>query len=157
MLRWKGQKKNGFVSYMILLIAMITIGTWVAWLHTMQITYQSMMDEYRFVRCQYGIERGIVLGTNKKFFLAHQKEITGSGSPKYVLEETDTERIEAILYKEKEVAQALFMTEKEEQLYCLRLLCTDVETETNIKKDVYIKTIYKNDILETIQIEWVRE
>jgi len=118
----------------------------VAWLHTMQITYQSMMDEYRFVRCQYGIERGIVLGTNKKFFLAHQKEITGSGSPKYVLEETDTERIEAILYKEKE-----------EQLYCLRLLCTDVETETNIKKDVYIKTIYKNDILETIQIEWVRE
>ena len=146
MLRWKGQKKNGFVSYMILLIEMITIGTWVAWLHTMQITYQSMMDEYRFVRCQYGIERGIVLGTNKKFFLAHQKEITGSGSPKYVLEETDTERIEAILYKEKE-----------EQLYCLRLLCTDVETETNIKKDVYIKTIYKNDILETIQIEWVRE
>ena len=146
MLRWKGQKKNGFVSYMILLIAMITIGTWVAWLHTMQITYQSMMDEYRFVRCQYGIERGIVLGTNKKFFLAHQKEITGSGSPKYVLEETDTERIEAILYKEQE-----------EQLYCLRLLCTDVETETNIKKDVYIKTIYKNDIIETIQIEWVRE
>lgn len=146
MLRWKGQKKNGFVSYMILLIAMITIGTWVAWLHTMQITYQSMMDEYRFVRCQYGIERGIVLGTNKKFFLAHQKEITGSGSPKYVLEETDTERIEAILYKEQE-----------EQLYCLRLLCTDVETETNIKKDVYVKTIYKNDILETIQIEWVRE
>lgn len=146
MLRWKGQKKNGFVSYMILLTAMITIGTWVAWLHTMQITYQSMMDEYRFVRCQYGIERGIVLGTNKKFFLAHQKEITGSGSPKYVLEETDTERIEAILYKEQE-----------EQLYCLRLLCTDVETETNIKKDVYIKTIYKNDILETIQIEWVRE
>lgn len=146
MLRWKGQKKNGFVSYMILLIAMITIGTWVAWLHTMQITYQSMMDEYSFVRCQYGIERGIVLGTNKKFFLAHQKEITGSGSPKYVLEETDTERIEAILYKEQE-----------EQLYCLRLLCTDVETETNIKKDVYIKTIYKNDILETIQIEWVRE
>ncbi|EGS33859.1 MULTISPECIES: hypothetical protein [unclassified Veillonella] len=146
MLRWKGQKKNGFVSYMILLIAMMTIGTWVAWLHTMQITYQSMMDEYRFVRCQYGIERGIVLGTNKKFFLAHQKEITGSGSPKYVLEETDTERIEAILYKEQE-----------EQLYCLRLLCTDVETETNIKKDVYIKTIYKNDILETIQIEWVRE
>lgn len=146
MLRWKGQNKNGFVSYMILLIAMITIGTWVAWLHTMQITYQSMMDEYRFVRCQYGIERGIVLGTNKKFFLAHQKEITGSGSPKYVLEETDTERIEAILYKEQE-----------EQLYCLRLLCTDVETETNIKKDVYIKTIYKNDILETIQIEWVRE
>ncbi|WP_127010860.1 hypothetical protein [Veillonella sp. oral taxon 780] len=131
---------------MILLIAMMTIGTWVAWLHTMQITYQSMMDEYRFVRCQYGIERGIVLGTNKKFFLAHQKEITGSGSPKYVLEETDTERIEAILYKEQE-----------EQLYCLRLLCTDVETETNIKKDVYIKTIYKNDILETIQIEWVRE
>ena len=146
MLRWKGQKKNGFVSYMILLIAMITIGTWVAWLHTMQITYQSMMDEYRFVRCQYGIERGIVLGTNKKFFLAHQKEITGSGSPKYVLEETDTERIEAILYKEQE-----------EQLYCLRLLCTDVETETNIKKDVYVKTIYKNDILESIQIEWVRE
>lgn len=146
MLRWKGQKKNGFVSYMILLIAMITIGTWVAWLHTMQITYQSMMDEYRFVRCQYGIERGIVLDTNKKFFLAHQKEITGSGSPKYVLEETDTERIEAILYKEQE-----------EQLYCLRLLCTDVGTETNIKKDVYIKTIYKNDILETIQIEWVRE
>lgn len=146
MLRWKGQKKNGFVSYMILLIAMMTIGTWVAWLHTMQITYQSMMDEYSFVRCQYGIERGIVLGTNKKFFLAHQKEITGSGSPKYVLEETDTERIEAILYKEQE-----------EQLYCLRLLCTDVETETNIKKDVYIKTIYKNDILETIQIEWVRE
>ena len=146
MLRWKGQKKNGFVSYMILLIAMMTIGTWVAWLHTMQITYQSMMDEYRFVRCQYGIERGIVLGTNKKFFLAHQKEITGSGSPKYVLEETDTERIEAILYKEQA-----------EQLYCLRLLCTDVETETNIKKDVYIKTIYKNDILETIQIEWVRE
>ena len=146
MLRWKGQKKNGFVSYMILLIAMITIGTWVAWLHTMQITYQSMMDEYRFVRCQYGIERGIVLGTKKEFFLAHQKEIIGSGSPKYVLEETDTERIEAILYKEQE-----------EQLYCLRLLCTDVETETNIKKDVYIKTIYKNDILETIQIEWVRE
>ena len=146
MFRWKRRKKNGFVSYMILLIAMMTIGTWVAWLHTMQITYQSMMDEYRFVRCQYGIERGIVLGTNKKFFLAHQKEITGSGSPKYVLEETDTERIEAILYKEQE-----------EQLYCLRLLCTDVETETNIKKDVYIKTIYKNDILETIQIEWVRE
>lgn len=146
MLRWKGQKRNGFVSYMILLIAMITIGTWVAWLHTMQITYQSMMDEYRFVRCQYGIERGIVSCTNKNFFLAHQKEITGSGSPKYVLEETDTERIEAILYKEQE-----------EQLYCLRLLCTDIETETNIKKDVYIKTIYKNDILETIQIEWVRE
>ena len=146
MFRRKRRKKNGFVSYMILLIAMMTIGTWVAWQHTMQITYQSMMDEYRFVRCQYGIERGIVLGTNKKFFLAHQKEITGSGSPKYVLEETDTERIEAILYKEQE-----------EQLYCLRLLCTDVGTETNIKKDVYIKTIYKNDILETIQIEWVRE
>jgi len=68
MLHWRDRKKNGFVSYMILLIAMMTIGTWVAWQHTMQITYQSMMDEYRFVRCQYGIERGIVLGTNKKFF-----------------------------------------------------------------------------------------
>ena len=90
MFRWKRRKKNGFVSYMILLIAMMTIGTWVAWQHTMQITYQSMMDEYRFVRCQYGIERGIGLGTSKAFFLAHQKEVTGSGSPKYVLEETGT-------------------------------------------------------------------
>ena len=146
MLHWKERKKNGFVSYMILLIGMMIIGTWIAWQHTMQITYQSMMDEYRFVRCQYGIERGIVLGTKKEFLLAHQKEITGSGSPKYVLEETDTERIEAIIYKEQDP-----------QRYCLRLICIDMETETNIKRDVYVKTIYNSDILETIQIEWIRE
>lgn len=146
MLRWKGRKKNGFVSYMILLIAMMTIGTWVAWQHTMQITYQSMMDEYRFVRCQYGIERGIVLGTSKEFFLAHQKEITGSGSSKYVLEETDTERIEAIIYKERDP-----------QRYCLRLICVDVGTETNVKKDVYFRTLYKDDVLDTIRIEGVQE
>ena len=146
MFRWKEQKKNGFVSYMILLIAMITIGTWIAWQQTMQITYQSMMDEYRFVRCQYGIERGIVLGTNKKFFLAHQKEIIGSGSPKYVLEETDTERIEAIIYKEQEL-----------QRYCLRLICIDVGTETNVRQDVYFRTVYKHDVLDAIRIEGVQE
>ena len=146
MFRWKGRKKNGFVSYMILLIAMMTIGTWVAWQHTMQITYQSMMDEYRFVRCQYGIERGIVLGTRKEFFLAHQKEIIGSGSPKYVLEETDTERIEAIIYKERE-----------SQRYCLRLICIDVGTETNVRQDVYFRTVYKHDVLDAIRIEGVQE
>lgn len=146
MFRWKGRKKNGFVSYMILLIAMMTIGTWVAWQHTMQITYQSMMDEYRFVRCQYGIERGIVLGTNKEFFLAHQKEVTGSGSPKYVLEETDTERIEAIIYKEREP-----------QRYSLRLICIDVDTETNVRQDVYFRTMYKDDVLDTIHVEGVKE
>lgn len=146
MFRWKEQKKNGFVSYMILLIAMITIGTWIAWQQTMQITYQSMMDEYRFVRCQYGIERGIVLGTNKKFFLAHQKEIAGSGSPKYVLEETDAERIEAIIYKEQEP-----------QRYSLRLICIDVGTETNVRQDVYFRTVYKHDVLDAIRIEGVQE
>ncbi len=146
MFRWKEQKKNGFVSYMILLIAMITIGTWIAWQQTMQITYQSMMDEYRFVRCQYGIERGIVLGANKKFFLAHQKEIAGSGSPKYVLEETNTERIEAIIYKEREP-----------QRYSLRLICIDVGTETNVRQDVYFRTVYKNDVLDAIRIEGVQE
>lgn len=146
MFRWKRRKKNGFVSYMILLIAMMTIGTWVAWQHTMQITYQSMMDEYRFVRCQYGIERGIVLSTRKEFFLAHQKEVTGSGSPKYVLEETGTERIEAIIYKEREP-----------QRYCLRLICIDVSTETNVKQDVYFRTLYKDDVLDTIRIEGVQE
>ena len=146
MFRWKGRKKNGFVSYMILLIAIMTIGTWVAWQHTMQITYQSMMDEYRFVRCQYGIERGIVLGTSKDFFLAHQKEITGSGSPKYVLEETDTERIEAIIYKERDP-----------QRYCLRLICIGAGTETNVKQDVYFRTMYKDDVLDTIRIEGVQE
>lgn len=146
MLHWKGRKKNGFVSYMILLIAMMTIGTWIAWQQTMQITYQSMMDEYRFVRCQYGIERGIVLGTKKKFFLDHQKEVTGSGSPKYVLEETDTERIEAIIYKERDL-----------QRYCLRLICIDVDTETNVRQDVYFQTMYKDDVLEAIRIEGVKE
>lgn len=146
MLCWKAQKKNGFVSYMILLIAMMTIGTWIAWQQTMQITYHSMMDEYRFVRCQYGIERGIVLGTNKKFFLAHQKEIIGSGSSKYVLEETDTERIEAIIYKEQEP-----------QRYCLRLICIDVGTETNVRQDVYFRTVYKHDVLDAIRIEGVQE
>lgn len=146
MFRWKEQKKNGFVSYMILLIAMITIGTWIAWQQTMQITYQSMMDEYRFVRCQYGIERGIVLGTCKKFFLAHQKEIIGSGSPKYVVEETDTERIEAIIYKERDPHR-----------YCLRLICIDVGTETNVRQDVYFRTVYKHDVLDAIRIEGVQE
>ena len=146
MLHWKGRKKNGFVSYMILLIAMMTIGTWVAWQHTMQITYQSMIDEYRFVRCQYYIERVIVLGTKKEFFLAHQKEVTGSGSPKYVLEETDTERIEAIIYKEGDP-----------QRYCLRLICIDVDTETNVRQDVYFQTMYKDDVLEAIRIEGVKE
>ena len=146
MLHWKGRKKNGFVSYMILLIAMMTIGTWIAWQQTMQITYQSMMDEYRFVRCQYGIERGIVLGTKKEFFLAHQKEFSGGGSPKYVLEETDKERIEAIIYKEQEP-----------QRYCLRLICIYVGTETNVRQDVYFKTKYKDDVLETIQVEGGQE
>lgn len=146
MLHWKERKKNGFVSYMILLIAMMTIGTWVAWQHTMQITYQSMMDEYRFVRCQYGTERGIVLGTRKEFFLAHQKEVTGSGSPKYVLEETDTERIEAIIYKEREPHR-----------YSLRLICIDVGTETNVRQDVYFQTMYKDDVLEAIRVEGVQE
>ena len=146
MFRWKDRKKNGFVSYMILLIAMMTIGTWIAWEQTIQITYQSMMDEYRFVRCQYGIERGIVLGTNKKFFLVHQKEIIGSGSPKYVLEETDMERIEAIIYKEREP-----------QRYSLRLICIDVGTETNVRQDVYFRTVYKNDVLDAIRIEGVQE
>lgn len=146
MLKWKGRKKNGFVSYMILLMAMTIMGAWAAWQQTMQVTYQSMIDEYRFVRCQYGIERGIVLGTRKEFFLAHEKEISGSGSPKYVLEETDTERIEAILYKEREPRR-----------YCLRLICSDVESGTNVRKDVYFSALYKDDMFDTMCIDWVQE
>ena len=146
MLKWKGRKKNGFVSYMILLMAMTIMGAWAAWQQTMQVTYQSMIDEYRFVRCQYGIERGIVLGTRKEFFLAHEKEISGSGSPKYVLEETDTERIEAILYKEREPRR-----------YCLRLICSDVESGTNVRKDVYFSALYKDDMFDTTRIDWVQE
>ena len=146
MLKWKGRKKNGFVSYMILLMAMTIMGAWAAWQQTMQVTYQSMIDEYRFVRCQYGIERGIALGTRKEFFLAHEKEISGSGSPKYVLEETDTERIEAILYKEREPRR-----------YCLRLICSDVESGTNVRKDVYFSALYKDDMFDTTRIDWVQE
>ena len=146
MLKWKGRKKNGFVSYMILLMAMTIMGAWAAWQQTMQVTYQSMIDEYRFVRCQYGIERGIILGTRKEFFLAHEKEISGSGSPKYVLEETDTERIEAILYKEREPRR-----------YCLRLICSDVESGTNVRKDVYFSALYKGDMFDTTRIDWVQE
>ena len=146
MLKWKERKKNGFVSYMILLMAMTIMGAWAAWQQTMQVTYQSMIDEYRFVRCQYGIERGIVLGTRKEFFLAHEKEISGSGSPKYVLEETDTERIEAILYKEREPRR-----------YCLRLICSDVESGTNVRKDVYFSALYKDDMFDTMCIDWVQE
>ena len=146
MLKWKGRKKNGFVSYMILLMAMTIMGAWAAWQQTMQVTYQSMIDEYRLVRCQYGIERGIVLGTRKEFFLAHEKEISGSGSPKYVLEETDTERIEAILYKEREPRR-----------YCLRLICSDVESGTNVRKDVYFSALYKDDMIDTTRIDWVQE
>ena len=146
MLKWNGRKKNGFVSYMILLMAMTIMGAWAAWQQTMQVTYQSMIDEYRFVRCQYGIERGIVLGTRKEFFLAHEKEISGSGSPKYVLEETDTERIEAILYKEREPRR-----------YCLRLICSDVESGTNMRKDVYFSALYKGDMFDTTRIDWVQE
>lgn len=146
MLKWKGRKKNGFVSYMILLMAMTIMGAWAAWQQTMQVTYQSMIDEYRFVRCQYGIERGIILGTRKEFFLAHEKEISGSGSSKYVLEETDTERIEAILYKEREPRR-----------YCLRLICSDVESGTNVRKDVYFSALYKGDMFDTTRIDWVQE
>lgn len=146
MLKWKGRKKNGFVSYMILLMAMTIMGAWAAWQQTMQVTYQSMIDEYRFVRCQYGIERGTILGTRKEFFLAHEKEISGSGSSKYVLEETDTERIEAILYKEREPRR-----------YCLRLICSDVESGTNVRKDVYFSALYKGDMFDTTRIDWVQE
>lgn len=146
MIGTKGKQQDGFVSYMIVLIGMTTIGLWVGWQHTMSITYQSMRDEYRFVRCQYGIERGIVLGTKKAFFLAHQKEITGAGTPKYQLEDSDTERIEGILYKERESGT-----------YCLRLICTDKETETNVKKDVYIHTIYKGSVLDRILVERVED
>ena len=82
----------------------------------------------------------------RQSFLAHQKEIIGSGSPKYVLEETDTERIEAIIYKEQEP-----------QRYSLRLICIDVGTETNVRQDVYFRTVYKNDVLDAIRIEGVQE
>ena len=145
MLHWKGRKENGFVSYMILLIAMMTIGSWVAWQHTMQITYQSMMDEYRFVRCQYGIERGIVLGTKKEFFLAHQKEITGSGSPKLVVEDKEDERITVIYYK------------KNNKQYRIRLVCEHMPTGIHIQKDIYAQTIYIEAILQEIQIKEVVE
>ena len=133
-------KQGGFISYMILFLGMATVGMWAAWQSTMGISYQSMVDEYRLVRCQYGIERGIVLGTQSEYFQERQHEITGGGSPVYVLEEEDGERIEAIYYKEREGR------------YCLRIMCIHVESESNVKKDVYIKPIYKDATVERIEI-----
>ena len=133
-------KQGGFISYMMLFLGMATVGMWAAWQSTMGISYQSMVDEYRLVRCQYGIERGIVLGTQSEYFQEHQHEMTGGGSPVYVLEEEYGERIEAIYYKEREGQ------------YCLRIMCIHVESETNVKKDVHIKPIYKDAIVERIEI-----
>lgn len=133
-------KQGGFISYMMLFLGMATVGMWAAWQSTMGISYQSMVDEYRLVRCQYGIERGIVLGTQSEYFQEREHEITGGGSPVYVLEEEDGERIEAIYYKEREGR------------YCLRLMCIHVESESNVKKDVYIKPIYKDATVERIEI-----
>ena len=133
-------KQGGFISYMMLFQGMATVGMWAAWQSTMGISYQSMVDEYRLVRCQYGIERGIVLGTQSEYFQERQHEITGGGSPVYVLEEEDGERIEAIYYKEREGR------------YCLRVMCIHVESESNVKKDVYIKPIYKDATVERIEI-----
>ncbi len=133
-------KQGGFISYMMLFLGMATVGMWAAWQSTMGISYQSMVDEYRLVRCQYGIERGIVLGTQSEYFQERQHEITGGGSPVYVLEEEDGERIEAIYYKEREGR------------YCLRIMCIHVESESNVKKDVYIKPIYKDATVERIEI-----
>lgn len=134
------KKQGGFISYMMLFLGMATVGMWAAWQSTMGISYQSMVDEYRLVRCQYGIERGIVLGTQSEYFQERQHEITGGGSPVYVLEEEDGERIEAIYYKERE------------DRYCLRVMCIHVESESNVKKDVYIKPIYKDATVERIEI-----
>ena len=133
-------KQGGFISYMMLFLGMATVGMWAAWQSTMGISYQSMVDEYCLVRCQYGIERGIVLGTQSEYFQERQHEITGGGSPVYVLEEEDGERIEAIYYKERE------------DRYCLRVMCIHVESESNVKKDVYIKPIYKDATVERIEI-----
>lgn len=133
-------EQGGFISYMMLFLGMATVGMWAAWQSTMGISYQSMVDEYRLVRCQYGIERGIVLGTQSEYFQERQYEITGGGSPVYVLEEEDGERIEAIYYKERE------------DRYCLRVMCIHVESESNVKKDVYIKPIYKDTKVERIEI-----
>ena len=133
-------EQDGFISYMMLFLGMATVGMWAAWQSTMGISYQSMVDEYRLVRCQYGIERGIVLGTQSEYFQERQHEITGGGSPVYVLEEEDGERIEAIYDKERE------------DRYCLRVMCIHVESESNVKKDVYIKPIYKDATVERIEI-----
>lgn len=134
------KEQDGFISYMMLFLGMATVGMWAAWQSTMGISYQSMVDEYRLVRCQYGIERGIVLGTQREYFQERQHEITGGGSSVYVLEEEDGERIEAIYYKERE------------DRYCLRVMCIHVESESNVKKDVYIKPIYKDATVERIEI-----
>jgi len=133
-------KQGGFISYMMLFLGMATVGMWAAWQSTMGISYQSMVDEYRLVRCQYGIERGIVLGTQREYFQERQHEITGGGSPVYVLEEEDGERIEAIYYKERDGN------------YCLRVICIHEESEINVKKDVSIKPIYKDGTVERIEI-----
>lgn len=138
-----GNKESGFISYMMLFLGMATVGMWAAWQSTMGISYQSMVDEYRLVRCQYGIERGIVLGTRREYFQERQHEITGGGSPVYVLEEEDGERIEAIYYKERDGN------------YCLRIICIHEESETNVKKDVSIKPIYKDAAVERIEIRKV--
>ena len=132
------KEQDGFISYMMLFLGMATVGMWAAWQSTMGISYQSMVDEYRLVRCQYGIERGIGLGT--QYFQERQHEMTGGGSPVYVLEEEDGERIEAIYYKEREGQ------------YCLRIMCIHVESETNVKKDVHIKPIYKDSTVERIEV-----
>ena len=134
----KGQ--GGFISYMMLFLGMATVGMWAAWQSTMGISYQSMVDEYRLVRCQYGIERGIAIGTQREYFQERQHEMTGGGSPVYVLEEEDGERIEAIYYKERDGQ------------YCLRIMCIHVESETNVKKDVHIKPIYKDSKVERIDV-----
>lgn len=58
----------------------------------------------------------------------------------YVIEEEDGERIEVIYYKERDGN------------YCLRVMCIHEESETNVKKDVHIKPIYKDAIVERIDI-----
>lgn len=137
--------KEGFISYMIILIGMATISIWAAWQSMVSITYQSMIDEYRFVQCQYGIERGMLLATRKEYFLAHQKEITGSGSPKLVVEDKEDERITVIYYK------------KNNTQYRIRLVCEHMPTGIHIQKDIYAQAVYREGILQEIQIKEVVE
>ena len=137
------KEQDGFISYMMLFLGMATVGMWAAWQSTMGISYQSMVDEYRLVRCQYGIERGIVLGTQGEYFQERQHEMTGGGSPVYVLEEEDGERIEVIYYKERDGN------------YRLCVMCIHEESGTNVKKDVSIKPIYKDGTVERIDIRMV--